>query len=174
MEEIWKDAQGFDGHYQASSKGDIRSRNKVLKQRNHKNGSVVYKTVSFSVNGVVTDHYVHRVVWEAFNGPIPEGMQIGHIDENPGNNAIDNLMLCTQQENLSWGTHNDKVKRTNQGKVKDIVQYDLDGNVLNVWRSFHEIERTLGFCRKSLKACCDGNRPWKGNEYRGYKWEYKK
>lgn len=173
METIWRDVPGFEGLYQASNQGEVRSKRQVLKERNHRNGSVVYKAVCFSVQGAVTNHYVHRAVWEAFNGPIPEGMQIGHLDEDPGNNKLENLMLCTPQENLAWGTHNERVKRANQGKTKDIVQYDMDGNVVKEWCSLHEIENALGFSRKMIKACCEKERPWKGNEYKGYKWKYK-
>ncbi|QDL29628.1 HNH endonuclease signature motif containing protein [Stenotrophomonas maltophilia] len=43
--------------------------------------------------------YAHRLVWEAAHGPIPEGMQIDHLDSNAGNNALPNLDLVTPQEN---------------------------------------------------------------------------
>lgn len=43
--------------------------------------------------------YAHRLVWEAANGPIPEGMQIDHLDCDAGNNALSNLDLVTPQEN---------------------------------------------------------------------------
>lgn len=43
---------------------------------------------------------VHRVVWEAFNGPIPEGYDIDHIDGNPHNNALNNLQAITHKENI--------------------------------------------------------------------------
>ncbi|MCU1197511.1 HNH endonuclease [Stenotrophomonas maltophilia] len=43
--------------------------------------------------------YAHRLVWEAAHGPIPEGMQIDHLDSNAGNNALSNLDLVTPQEN---------------------------------------------------------------------------
>lgn len=43
--------------------------------------------------------YAHRVVWEAAHGPIPDGMQIDHLDANAGNNALSNLDLVTPQQN---------------------------------------------------------------------------
>ena len=44
--------------------------------------------------------YIHRLVWEAFNGEIPEGKEIDHIDGNPRNNALDNLQVITRKNNI--------------------------------------------------------------------------
>lgn len=45
--------------------------------------------------------YVHRIVWETFNGKIPQGYEIDHQDTNKENNALDNLNICTHKENLN-------------------------------------------------------------------------
>lgn len=45
-------------------------------------------------------YYVHRIIWEMFNGPIPIGYEIDHIDGNPANNQIENLRLLTHHINL--------------------------------------------------------------------------
>jgi len=52
------------------------------------------------------DYRVHRLVWEAFNGKIPEGMQINHINEIKDDNRLSNLNLTTTKENMNWGTRN--------------------------------------------------------------------
>lgn len=107
MKEIFKDIPGWEGKYQASNFG------RVKKMKFGKNGKErmlkpttwrKYKKVSFAKNGHRYYFWVHRLVWEAFNGPIPEGMVINHIDENPENNNLINLMVCTQKENNIWGT----------------------------------------------------------------------
>jgi hypothetical protein len=46
---------------------------------------------------------VHRVIWMAFNGPIPKGLVVDHIDNNPGNNRINNLQLLSNRENVVKG-----------------------------------------------------------------------
>lgn len=75
-------------------------------------------------------HYsAHRLVWEAFNGPIPEGMVIDHIDGNRSNNALSNLRLVTQSENMSNAQTNG-----HKGQVK-ISQYDLKGNFIATYDS---------------------------------------
>ena len=43
--------------------------------------------------------YLHRVVWEAFNGPIPAGLQVRHLDGDKRNNHLDNLAVGTQSDN---------------------------------------------------------------------------
>ena len=59
------------------------------------------------------------IEYEAFNGPIPEGMQVNHIDENTLNNNLENLNLMTPSENINWGTRNerDRLKKINKKRV---------------------------------------------------------
>lgn len=53
-----------------------------------------------------------RVIWFYFNGEIPEGLQVNHIDENKENNALSNLNLLTPEENCNWGTRNERMRET--------------------------------------------------------------
>jgi hypothetical protein len=57
-------------------------------------------------------YYAHRIIWEMFNGPIPEGIQIDHIDGDPYNNRIENLRLATQSQNSA-----NRGKQTNRPNV---------------------------------------------------------
>lgn len=134
--EIWKDIPGYEGLYQVSNLGRVRSldhkskgghgaieqsvRGKVLKARAKKGKYITYYTVSLCSAGKPKDHYVHRLVWSTFNGAIPKGLVINHIDENPANNSLDNLMICTQQENLNWGTHNERISKTLKERARII------------------------------------------------------
>ena len=55
----------------------------------------------------VEHKYIHRLVWEAYKGPIPKEMTVDHIDGNPGNNHLDNLRLLTQKDNNKiWNVKN--------------------------------------------------------------------
>ena len=62
-----------------------------------------YKTATICLDGKTKTGYIHRFVWEAFNGKIPDGFEIDHIDGNPANNRLSNLRLLTREENASRG-----------------------------------------------------------------------
>ena len=98
--ELWKMIKGFP-NYLVSDKGSIKSlhRNIILKQENMKDG---YKRVVLMKEGVRNRKMVHRIVWEAFRGFIPEGRIINHKDEKKNNNVLDNLELCDSQYNLEY------------------------------------------------------------------------
>lgn len=108
--EIWKPVVGFENHYEVSSAGRARRsgkdrmgrcRNTVLRPSN-RNG---YRGVTFSVENKTTTVSIHRVMWEAFNGPIPRGMQINHLNGDRTDNRLDNLELCTPSENMHHMKH---------------------------------------------------------------------
>lgn len=61
--------------------------------------------------GVSTTIYLHRFVYEAFNGPIPKGLVINHKDEDKLNNSLDNLEAITQKENCNHGTRNERISK---------------------------------------------------------------
>lgn len=89
-------------------------------------------------------HQVQRVVWQIFNGEIPNGMTIDHIDMDRSNNSIENLRMCSQSENMM----NRKVRSTSKTGVKG-VHWESKGNrfVANVCKNgvryrkvFHDLE----------------------------------
>jgi hypothetical protein len=72
-----------------------------LKEPNLINGKTKdgYRDVNIQVNNKVYYVKEHRLIWSYFNGDIPEGMTINHIDGNKTNNSLDNLELVTPEEN---------------------------------------------------------------------------
>ena len=143
--EIWKPVLGFEGKYEVSNFGNVKSltRNKLLKPKSTRG----YLTVALCKS--TNTKYIHRVVWEAFNGPIPEGLQINHIDENKGNNLLSNLSLVTPRENMNWGSLPEKC-------AKPILQYDKNGNFIKKWRSIQSIRRELGVNPSHISQCARG------------------
>ena len=112
-EEVWKDIKGYEGLYQVSNKGRVKSLNRyavnhsklqfrperILKQ-NHRNSSK-YSMVVLSKEGKTTPQLVHRLVAEAFI-PNPDDKPIvDHIDTDMNNNTVENLRWCTQKENCN-------------------------------------------------------------------------
>ena len=148
--------------YEVYEDGRIWSytRNKWLKPQINNKG---YLTVRLSDNdGKIKTYHHHRVVYESVTSqPIPEGLQVNHIDENKTNNHISNLNLMTCKENANWGTRNERVS-------KQVEQCDKNGNLIQVWSSIIEIERQLGYCNGHISECCRG----KLKTYKGYIWRY--
>lgn len=113
--EIWKDIPGYEGRYQASSLGRIRSLDRTL-HLHRKNGKIVKRKMKgrilrpgrFCKNGhlsVVLGHGapgspVHQLVALTYLGPCPVGKEVLHIDGNPQDNSIDNLRYGTRRENI--------------------------------------------------------------------------
>lgn len=111
MEEVWKSVVGLEGCYEVSSSGRIRSLDRFIfdvnGMRKRRNG--VYLTTSHDAkgyryfkiknNGVPKIFRIHRCVYEAFVGMIPENMEIDHIDRDTSNNSLSNLRIVTRREN---------------------------------------------------------------------------
>ena len=182
MEEIWKDIKGYEGVYQVSNLGNVKSverfvkhscgGNKVVKEKILKTGKRAgYYSVLLSKEGVHKNFCVHRLVAEAFLDNPNNLPCVNHKDENKTNNYVDNLEWCTSEYNQSYGTKGKRVsiKMTNGKLSKPILQYDLDGNFIKEWISGMEIQRQLGFSRGNISNCCLG----RYKQSNGYKWKYK-
>ena len=176
--EIWKDIPGFEGLYQASNQGRIRSldrevrgkygniavkKGKILSLAKASNG---YLVVTLWKDLKKTVKRVHRLVYEAFNGPIPEGMQINHISEDKTDNRLENLNLMTPKENNNWGTHK---ARVGKGHEKAVLQKDLSGNIVSSFKSIKTAAETLGVSPSLVSMYLSGTKKQKG-----YMWEFEK
>lgn len=91
-------AQFRQSPYYATKDGRVINMNKKIEMRQEKSGNYYRVTTQYNLKG---KHFlVHRLIWEAFNGPIPKGYDIDHLDGNPANNCLDNLEMVTHQENI--------------------------------------------------------------------------
>lgn len=122
--EQWRDIDCYDGMYQVSDLGRVRSRKsgewKVLRARKLNSG---YLTVGLSKDGKQKQYYIHRLVAQAFIENTDETKTvINHIDECKQNNRLWNIEYCTQQYNV---TYNDLNWRRKNGKRRKIAKlYD--------------------------------------------------
>ena len=128
MEEIWKDVVGYEGYYQVSNLGRVRSLDRIASNGRKIKGKILttqvntppyYPRVSLSVNGKMKLVQVHRLVAQAFvYNPDPEHKtQVGHKDESRTNNRADNLEWVTPKENSNMPLHRERVSKANEGKV---------------------------------------------------------
>ncbi len=190
MEEIWKDVVGYEGLYQVSNLGRVKSLNHVRK--NGKSGEYMqrgkilqnltscckYYQVGLSKNGRVKLLTVHRLVAEAFIHNPDNKPQVNHIDGNKLNNCIDNLEWCTRSENqlrawkngLQVFTNNQLKSVTKNGipLAKPVNQYDKNKNFIKRWNSMKEVECSLNIPNSNITDCCKGKRKSAG----GFIWKY--
>lgn len=173
----WKPIKGFEGLYEVSNTGMVRS---LDHERKNKNGSYIqngkilkiginkrtgYLMVSLSKDGKSKTQYIHKLVANAFIENPKEYKCINHLDENKNNNNVENLEWCNHKINDNHGTRNERISKKLSKKIK---QYDLKGNYIKSWNSSVEIEKTIGIDQSNICLCCNGKR----NSVGGYLWRY--
>lgn len=168
--EIWKDVEGYEGHYQVSNFGRVRRiRTRLLQPGKNKQG---YSIVVLCVGEQRRTVLVHRLVAKAFV-PNPRNVDVvNHLDEQPSNNRADNLEWCTLKENTNYGTSiqrmSESLKRyyknhpPHNAKPVRCVELDI------VYPTAAEAEKRLGISRKQISACVTGIHHTAG----GYHWEF--
>jgi len=132
--EIWKDIPGYEGLYQASNLGQIRSLNRYVDNQQNGIGQRLvkgrilkpylagagYMYVVISINQKKKKHLIHRLVMSSFVGE--SDLTVNHINEIKTDNRLSNLEYCTQMDNCNKGTRNVKLsdlqKRINNDNVK--------------------------------------------------------
>jgi hypothetical protein len=178
MRENWKDIEGYEGLYQVSDTGEVKSLarhftnslgvtkfypGRILAQRLDRAG---YKLIDLR-NGTVKKTYkVHRLVASAF---IPNPLflpEVNHKKEfEKSNNCIDNLEWMTSKQNMNYGTLGDRIAKIFS---KTVYQYDLEYNLIKQWQSSKECGRN-GFPETCVRRCCDGIT----KSYKGFIWSHK-
>lgn len=172
--EIWKPIKGYEGIYEVSNLGRIKSLNynrsgkeKILKPALSHNG---YLIVTLSKNGKTKRFRVNRLVVETFipdksnfklmpdedrNNIDLDNLKVNHIDENIKNNNIENLEWCTAKYNANYGERNFKIVKHIK---KSIYQYDLNNKFINEYESITQASKETHIPISSISACCVGQR----------------
>lgn len=190
--EEWRDVVGYEGKYQVSSLGRVKSlideyghyREKIMKQCFNKFG---YLRVGIRKDGKQKNCPVHRLVAIAFiPNPNPNNYTcVNHKDECKTNNCVDNLEWCDHKYNNIYGTRLERIdykaiaakidykaisekQRNRQDQSKKVYQYTKDYKLVNVWESTKEVGRN-GYTQSSISACCRGEL----KSHKGYIWSYR-
>ena len=166
-EEVWRDVKGYEGLYQVSDQGRVKSlertfidkigRERYVKERILKpsfNGRG-YLFVNLYAGGKPKMHKVHRLVCQSFHDNPENKLDVNHINENKTDNRACNLEWSTRKENCNHGTRN---VRMAIAKSRPIAQYTLNGKLLKVWPSAKEVGRQTGFSRGSISKVANGKR----------------
>lgn len=157
MKEIFKDIEGYEGLYQVSNFGRVKSlgndktrKEKILKPA--KNIKYGYLYIVLCKQGKRKQHLVHRLVASAFL-PNPNNLpEINHRDECKTNNNCSNLEWCDRQYNIDY-SNSKQVLCVETGKI---------------YPSAHEAKRQLGFNNTHISSACRGRL----KTYKGFHWQY--
>lgn len=160
---IWK--KSLNGDYWVSENGDLVNAN-----TGYKLNPTESPTGYLKIGGQTGTYSVHRAVYEAFVGKIPEGLQINHLDGDKLNNHISNLELCTPQENVihayatglsvGRGGEDNSMSKFTEEQVKSVYELSLKGycnqsieSVTGIpWKHVSQL-RTGGRWKKLFKEC---------------------
>lgn len=157
----WRDVGGYEGMYQVSNKGSVKSlsrkdaRGHVLQEKELKLSTTKKgrKMVILSKNGQTKGFSVHRLVAEAFLGR--SELTVNHIDEDPTNNNVENLEYMTVAENCNYGHRNEKIALANSKRGRPIG-YTENGKTV-IFNSVADAARKLGKpSDTSIRDCVNG------------------
>lgn len=179
QEEIWKDIDGYEGIYQVSNLGRVKS---LKRKVNTKGGGTRYSPskiltncfdnkyyhVRLYRNGVAKIHLVHRLVADAFLPNPNNKPQVNHIDGDKLNNRFDNLEWCTASENAKHAFRVGLHKPNDGGTSRPIKAYHINGRFVGQYLSLHDAERKLGVNIGHIWCVLNGRE----DNAKGYRFEY--
>lgn len=181
MLEIWKPIRGYEGLYEISNLGRVKSLSRVTPHNGRTYPTKIlkphvntkhYLDVDLCRNGVQKRHRIHRLVAEAFIPNPNNKPQVNHIDCDKNNNCVDNLEWCDNSENqIHAFKHglNHRGKFGESPRAKSVLQYTIDGVFVKEWDSIIRIKKEQGYSDGYISQCCKGVY----NHAYGYIWKYK-
>lgn len=181
MQEVWKDIAGYEGLYQVSNFGRVKSLGrytetthrrvpeKIRTPKKQKAGYLVYE---LHKNGVRKFYFAHRIVAEAFCENPESKPQVNHINGNKHDNTASNLEWCTSKENhkhaYETGLCDFEHRKNRKGSIA-VSQYDLNMNLIATYPSIREAARQTGVDDTSI-----GRGIRKGWKCGGFIWKMNK
>lgn len=178
MIELWKDIQDYNGVYQISNTGKVKSLKRTIikksgilnpiseKIRKTHKTTAGYEYVVLSFKNKHKTLLIHRLVAEHFLENPKKLQCINHKDENKSNNYVDNLEWCNYQYNNTY--KNIHLRRNLDNIAQKVIQYDLDMNEIKRWNTIIEAANMYNIQSSNIVKCCLHQR----NHVSGFKWRY--
>lgn len=175
---MWRDIRGYEGLYQVSNEGRVRSLDRVVIRSNGRpitikgkikeptEWNIGYLMVKLSKNGDCKFKLVHDLVAEAFIPNSHGYTVVHHKNHNTHDNRVENL------EWMDWSVH------SAMHNSKRVDQIDcITGEVLRQWKNAYDVERELGYDHRYISQCCNGGYKHRGKWFNvtqvyGYVWKH--
>lgn len=177
----WKDIHGYEGYYEVSTMGDVRSKDRIVPDKNSagkhlkgrimkqsenkdsKRGGQGYLVVNLRKNHTSNVIQVHRLVASAFIENPLNLPTVNHKDGDKHNNCV---------ENLEWATYGDNNIHALKSDLRsprgcEVARFDECGNIIDKFKSVSEASRETGISRGMISHCVNG-RAYKAG---GYVWK---
>lgn len=181
MEE-WRDIKGYEGMYQVSNLGNVKSIERkawngrgyrVIKERIMKtyDNGYGYLFVYLTKDGEQEKCYIHRLVAEAFLENPDNLPEVNHISEDKTDNRLSNIEWCSHIYNQNYGTRNKRIAEamTNHPKLsKAVIGINKVSGLIVEFSSAHEASRQLGIDQGHITDCLKGRYKSSG----GFYWMY--
>ena len=167
--EIWKDIEGYEGLYQVSNMGRVKSLNysgckgkeRIMKQNFSDKG---YLKISLKKNRKIKTFKTHRLVGIAFIPNVENKPEIDHINTIKTDNRVENLRFVTRKENnnneLTRKHNSESQKEKNNSNYKGFIALFPDGNITEEM-TIKELEEMLGVSKSMIINIAKSNKPYK-------------
>ena len=185
--EIWKDIDGYNGKYQISNEGNVRSFSKWSNGRILKGGKTngnphPYRFIALVGSGRndIKHKYIHRLVAEAFVSNPLNLPEVNHKNGNTLDNRVENLEWCTHYQNMRHASESgvlskgqDSWKGSMNPRSKAVLQFTKNGEFVREWGSVNQIMRETGIPASTIFRCCNPEKYPHEKTAHGYIWRYK-
>lgn len=166
--EEWRDIDGFNGMYQVSSLGRVKSFKGHGSQKRYEKGRILaqcdnghgYLSVILCINKKQVRRYVHRLVAQAFIPNTKNKSEVNHINEfEKWNNTVENLEWIDHISNVNYGTHNRRIANSNSGRAnpnccKPVIKLSINGDYIERYESSAAADRANGLPVGCISRCC--------------------